>query len=132
MTGRTAGTATTLGATPLAGPASMLLSEEQLQTELVTVPIRRIVVRRHVVEERRMVEVVLRREELTVEERPLPGEAAVGSPGERTPLVVLLRQEEPVVTTRTVPYERVTVSVNSVQTDEVVTASVRHEKLESS
>ena len=84
--------------------------------------------RRRVVTEVQQIEVTVRREELEVYRVPIDGreQAPVGGPPE--PLVILLSEEVPVVHLQTRPYERVTVRVDTLTEDQVVTESVARER----
>ena len=107
--------------------AEVLLHQEQLRVATRRVPIEKVVVRRRVVSEVRQVEVTVRREELEVSRLPLDGteQAPLGPPPE--PLVILLSEEVPVVQLETRPYERVTVRVDAVAEQVVLTETVAQE-----
>lgn len=123
------------------GEGSVTLSAEQLVTATEWIESGQVRLRRRVVSESRMVEVVVRREELIVEVR----NAAVGQVGESyvgtaldgppvppplprgAPRVILLHEEVPEIVMRPRVYERVTVDV--VMSEEVAVwhDTVRHE-----
>lgn len=124
-----------------ADDASVVRSEERLQVGTRSVVRDRVRVRRRIVTEERSVQVQVRREELVVEHREVgqEGEAGVGDPGldagpvglaAREPLVLLLREEIPEVILRARPYERVTLTVDTVAGQEQVSADLRHEVVE--
>ena len=106
-------------------------SEEELSLEGRRVrTVKRVRVRRRVVEDFVDVRVPVRREELEVVEE----EIAAGSEhdGDAEPLServleVLLREEEPVITTRVFARERVTVTRVVVEDAQTVTESLRRE-----
>lgn len=111
----------------------VVLSEEQLVVETERVPAQHVRVRKEIVEEEVTVTVVLRHEELVIEREPIaPGDAPAESAGgpklDEAPIEIVLWAEEPVVTTRTVPTERVRVlrTLGSQQHD--VTAQLRRER----
>lgn len=108
------------------------LTEEQLLVDTQRVPAERVRLRKEIVEEEVTVTVVLRHEELVIEREPIqPGD----TPPERSdvpalgePMEIVLWAEEPVVTTRSVPAERVRVvrTLGSQQQD--LTAQLRRER----
>ena len=111
------------------GP-EVVLHEERLDvgTERDVV---RAVVRRRVVEETRRLEVTVRREVLEVEYLPADESERAAPPGPApSPVVVVLSEEVPVVTLQTRPYERVTVTVDSVEEQQQVSAQVGREQVE--
>lgn len=117
--------------------ASVVRSEERLRVGHTLVAAERVLVRRRVVTETRMVEVQVRREELVVERVPVgPGDRAAGAgalgtggPGTPGELVLELREEVPVLTTVVRPVERVRVRVERVAGTQQVTAELRHEEV---
>jgi uncharacterized protein (TIGR02271 family) len=111
----------------------VVLSEEQLVVETERVPAERVRVRKEIVEEEVTVTVVLRHEELVIEREPIqpgevPAESADGPKLDEPPIEIVLWAEEPVVTTRSVPTERVRVlrTLGSQQQD--LTAQLRRER----
>lgn len=109
----------------------MLRSEEHLAVDIVRVPLRRVTLRKQIVTEMRTVDVLVRREELVVEQQSLPSSAepvaAVSNIGE--PLRIVLHEEVPVITVTATPYQAVTVFVDVVDDTETVSDSVRHERI---
>lgn len=109
-------------------------SEEQLRVGMERRAVEVVRLRKRIVTEQRTVTVQVRREELVVERVPLPDtgdritdQAAAGP----EPYVLTLSQEEPVVELRTVPVERVRVTVVRVETEQrPVTAELRAEQIE--
>jgi uncharacterized protein (TIGR02271 family) len=108
------------------------LTEEQLLVDTQRVPAERVRLRKEIVEEEVTVTVVLRHEELVIEREPIqPGDTPperVDVPRLGEPMEIVLWAEEPVVTTRSVPAERVRVvrTLGSQQQD--VTAQLRRER----
>ncbi|MDQ1633755.1 MAG: hypothetical protein QOJ32_564 [Frankiaceae bacterium] len=110
--------------------AETLLSEERLLVGTKWVPRERLSVRRRVVTETRQVTVTVRREELLIDRAPVVDEAAVAAPSLPSPLVVVLREEVPVVEMQVRPYERVTVGVERISSEEVVGGVLGREQAE--
>lgn len=109
-------------------------SEEELSLEDRRVrTVKRVRVRKRIVEDWVEVRVPVRREELEVVEEDV-AEADAGTPdaeplSEQT-LELVLHTEEPVVTTRTVATERVTVTRQIVQDRQEVSERLRKEVIE--
>lgn len=104
-------------------------SEERPVVTTTRIPVERVVVRRRVVTEVRSVEVTLRREELEITSgRVAAGTREAGPAAE--PLVVVLSEEVPVVDVRARPYERVTVTTETVSSERQVTLELGHEEVE--
>lgn len=117
-----------VGANPSTEP-HVTLHEEQLQVRTVRAPHERVVIRRRITTEVRMVEVTVRREELHVERQPVDDAASPpGGDAARSPLVIILSEEVPVVGVETRPYERVTVTVDTVTQEHHVQESVAKER----
>jgi uncharacterized protein (TIGR02271 family) len=116
--------------------AEVVLSEEQLLVETQRVPTDRVRLRKTLVEEEITLTVTLRREELVIEREPVgPDEALVepvgaGGADLDAPLEIVLWAEEPVVTTRSVPTERVRLRRNVVTEDQQITTELRRERAE--
>jgi uncharacterized protein (TIGR02271 family) len=110
--------------------ADTVLSEERLLVGTKWVPRERLSVRRRVVTETRQVTVTVRREELLIDRAPVVDEAAVAAPSLPSPLVVVLREEVPVVEMQVRPYERVTVGVERISSEEVVGGVLGREQAE--
>ncbi|HEY6746674.1 MAG TPA: PRC and DUF2382 domain-containing protein [Mycobacteriales bacterium] len=96
----------------------------------------RVRLRKYVVTEMATVQVPVRREEVRLEHEPVPDvPAAGGSVTEVTDATdedreVILHAERPVVTTETVPVERVRLGKETVTGTETVSGEVRREKIE--
>jgi uncharacterized protein (TIGR02271 family) len=115
------------------------LSREQLRAGAEWVVAGHVGLSRRIVTETRMVEVTVRREELSVEtdaavspDGVITGARLDGEPSDapvldQAPMVFVLREEIPEVVTRTRAYEQVTVHVDIVQTEHEVTGTVRTE-----
>ena len=112
---------------PRPAAAEVVLHQEQLRVGTRRVPVEKVLVRRRIVSEVRQVEVTVRREELEVHRLPLDGREEGSAGGAPEPLVILLSEEVPVVQLHTRPYERVTVRVDTVTTQQAVTATVARE-----
>lgn len=121
-------------------PLVVTRSEERLAVGARRVERARVHVRRRVVTERLTVEVDVRREELVVEETPVPrdlhgvGPGASGtlspSPYRSEPLVVVLREEVPDVRVQVRPYEQVRIDVVEVTGSQQVAEELRKEVIE--
>ena len=106
----------------------IVLHEERLAVRLDRVATERVVLRRRVVTEVRQVDVTVRREELEIVRVPASGQEPVRSGPPRHPLVIVLSEEVPVVELVTRPYEQVVVHVDTVTTQQQVTADVQREQ----
>ncbi len=115
---------------PGAASAELTLHEDQLQVETERVSTHRVVLRRRIVTEVRQVEVTVRREELEVERRPLPGQPDTATAASSEPIVIVLSEEVPVVQLRTRPYEQVTVSVSTVAGKQDIAVTLDREEAE--
>ena len=105
------------------------LHEERLQVRTVWAPHERVVLRRRITTEVRRVEVTVRREELHVERQPVDHDASLpGGDATRSPLVIILSEEVPVVGVETRPYERVTVTIDTITQEHNVLESVAKER----
>lgn len=108
---------------------TVIRSEERLDVSTVRTATERVRIRKVVVTEERTVTVQVRREELVVEREPLDGPLeGDGAPPE--PLVIVLHAEVPVVSTRVVPVERVSVVVDRITAMRTVTEELRHERVD--
>lgn len=107
----------------------VVLHEERLRVQTREVPVERVVLRRRVVTEVRQVEVTVRREELEVHRLPVEGTRSARPESPRTTTIVL-SEEVPVVQLQTRPYERVTVTVETVAGQQQVSAEVSREQVE--
>jgi uncharacterized protein (TIGR02271 family) len=122
-------------AAPVAGdaPAEVVLSEEQLLVETQRVPAERVRLRKEIVTEEVTLTVTLRREELVIERASAGEDEALVEPsqdplGHDGALEILLWAEEPVVTTRSVPVERVRIRRDVVTEDQEITTELRRER----
>ena len=112
-----------------AADAEVVLHEERVHVDVVREAVRA-VVRRRIVTEVRTIEVTVRREVLEVEHLPAEGPALPGSREPRQALSLVLSEEVPVVTLEVQPYERVTLDVHTVTTEERVTTTSGQERAE--
>ena len=114
---------------------AMTRSEEHLVAGTREVAETRARLRKYVVTETVTVEVPVRREEVRLEHEPIPEAAAGGTVQDVTDATdverdMILHAERPVVTTETVPVERVRLGKEVVTGTETVTGEVRKEKIE--
>jgi uncharacterized protein (TIGR02271 family) len=124
-------------AAPTGDDDAMTRSEERLVTRGTrTEPTGRARLRKYVVTEERQVTVPVSREEVRLEQEPVGGtgtgpQHATDDRGDRgEEQVVTLRAQRPVVTTETVPVERVRLGKHTVTDEETVTGPVRKERIE--
>jgi uncharacterized protein (TIGR02271 family) len=143
-TGTAAGTSTgTAAGTDVSGPTTddaMTRSEERLAVRTERHVTGRARLRKFVTTEIVTVEVPVRREEVRLVHEPLEGAAPgadAGEPYDGPPLdladgehVMVLHEERPVVTTETVPVERVRLSTETVTETRAVSGEVRTEHIE--
>lgn len=113
---------------------AMTRSEEELQVGTVRRQAGRARLRKYVVTENVAMTVPVRREELRVEREPITG-GNVGAATEGPPISeaeheVVLHEEQPVVSTQTVPKERVRLTKETVVSDQQVSADLRKEQIE--
>ncbi|MFC3688503.1 DUF2382 domain-containing protein [Aquipuribacter hungaricus] len=119
---------------------AMTVSEERLTVGTERHAVGRARLRKYVVTEMRTVEVEVRREEVRLEHLPAGGGDPAtdgGVPYDGPPVdvteadpVVVLHEERPVVTTETVPVERVRMATGTVTSTESVSGEVRREHVE--
>ena len=109
------------------GTAEVVLSAEQLSVGVERVPVERVRVSKRIVEELRTIQVPLRREELVLTRETLASTGPVPGAAPVEDLVMVLHEEVPVVSVTTQAYERVTVSVETVTTEEVLRTELRTE-----
>lgn len=114
----------------MSGPdVTVIRSEERLGVSTVRTATERVRIRTVIVTEERTVTVQVRREELVIEREPLDGPLeGDGEPPE--PLVIVLHAEVPVVSTRVVPVERVSVVVDRITAMRSVSEEVRRERVD--
>ncbi|MWV50670.1 DUF2382 domain-containing protein [Rathayibacter sp. VKM Ac-2803] len=113
----------------MSDPVSVIRSEERLEVTTVRIATERLRIRRVIVTEERTVTVRLRREELVIEREPVES-SPVGDSPVAGPVTMVLHAEEPVVTTRVVPVERVSVIVDRITAMRTVSDSVRKERVD--
>jgi uncharacterized protein (TIGR02271 family) len=116
-------------------PDAMTRSEEHLVAGTPEVEATRVRLRKYVVTETVTVQVPVRREEVRLEHEPVPEAAPGGSVTEVTDAPdeerdMILHAERPVVTTETVPVERVRIGKETVTGTETVSGEVRRERIE--
>jgi uncharacterized protein (TIGR02271 family) len=118
---------------------AMTRSEEQLRVRTERETVGRARLRKYVVTENVEVTVPVRREVVRVEQEPVAGgdpasrDAAgpdTGVPVEDDVTEVVLHAERPVVTTETVPVERVRLAKQTFTEDRTVTGDVRKERID--
>jgi uncharacterized protein (TIGR02271 family) len=119
----------TTGTTSDRDRESMRLHEERLQARTEPVQAGEVTVGKDVVTERQEMDVPVRREEVTVERRPIEGQPARGEIREGGEEIRVPVHEERVdVDKRTVAYEQVDVNTRQVQDTEHVAGDVRREE----
>lgn len=110
---------------------TVIRSEERLDVTTVRTATERLRIRKVIVTEERTVTLQVRREELVIEREPLEGTVS-GEATPPSPLTFVLHAEQPIVATRVVPVERVSVIVDRITEMRSVTDSVRRERVEMS
>ena len=122
----------TIPAEPEPTGEEVVLTEEQLLVDTERVPAQRVRLRKEIVTEEVTVTVVLRHEELVIEREPIqPGDVppeAADAPKLDEPMEIVLWAEEPVVTTRSVPTERVRVLRTQGSQQQDLTTQLRRER----
>ena len=123
---------------------AMTRSEERLVASTEVYPVGRARLRKYVVTEDVQITVQVRREELRVEQEPIPEgsrelvadpdvfgpDEVFGGPTGGTVFEIVLHEERPVVTTEIVPVQRVRLT-KVVHTDEqIISGTVRKERIE--
>ncbi len=113
---------------------AMTRSEERLTVDTERQEVGRARLRKYVVTEEVQVTVPIRREEVRLEREPVTGDnrrAAESGPDiSEAEYEITLYEERPVVTTETVPVERVRLSKHVVTEEETVGGEVRKERIE--
>ncbi len=112
-----------------AGDDAMTRSEERLRVGTRSEPAEKVRLRKYLVTEERQITVPVTREEVRLERVPVTGDEPAGEPAEPAGDMVL-HAEEPVVSTRTVPVERVRLDKETVLHEETVTRPVRREQID--
>ena len=114
---------------PAAPDDAMTRSEERLRVSTRQEPAEKVRLRKYLVTEERQITVPVTREEVRLERVPVtddePDEEPAGPGGD-----LILHAEEPVVSTRTVPVERVGLGKETVVHEETVTRPVRREQID--
>lgn len=109
----------------------IIRSEEQLRVEVVRTAVETVRVTRRIVTETVQLPVTIRREEISVTRIPATGSRPTdASPDWIEDLVLVLHEEVPVVSLQVRATERITVGVDTVTTEQVVSADVRREQVE--
>jgi len=108
---------------------AMTRSEERLRVSTRPEPVEKVRLRKYLVTEERQITVPVTREEVRLERVPVtddePAEEPAG-PAED----LILHAEQPVVSTRTVPVERVRLDKETVVHEETITRPVRREQID--
>jgi uncharacterized protein (TIGR02271 family) len=115
------------------GPAgdAMTRSEERLVAGTRSEPVTKVRLRKYLVTEQRQVTVPVTREEVRLEEVPISPDEAPSAPDEdERDAAMTLHAERPVVSTETVPVERVRLTKETVRGEETVTHPVRKERID--
>ena len=110
------------------GDDAMTRSEERLVAHTEQEPVEKVRLRKYLVTEERQITVPVTREEVRLER--VPADAPDADDDDITPTDVILHAQQPVVTTETVPVERVRLGKETVTEDETITRPVRKERIE--
>jgi uncharacterized protein (TIGR02271 family) len=112
----------------------MTRSEERLRVGTEQVETGRARLRKYIVTEQQSVDVPISREEVRVEREPITdanrGEALSGTEITEDEHEIVLHEERPVVTTETVPVERVRLGTETLTRQEKISGEVRKERVE--
>ncbi len=109
----------------------VIRSEEQLRVQVVRTAVETVRVTRRIVTETVQIPVTIRREEFSLTRTPATGSRPTQASADRIEnLVLVLHEEVPVVSLQVRATERVTIGVDTVSTDQVVSADVRREQIE--
>jgi len=109
---------------------SVIRSEERLSATTVRTATERVRIRKVVVTDERTITVQLRREELVIEREPLDAPHQADDSEPPAPITLVLHAEQPILTTRIVPTERVSVLVDRIVQMRTVTDSVDKERVD--
>lgn len=110
---------------------SVLRSEERLRASTQTVETGRVRLRKYVVTSQQKITVPIRREEVHVTREPVkPGEAGTDAKIGEEEREVILHEERAVVVKETVPVERVSLDIETIQENRDVSDTVRREEVE--
>jgi uncharacterized protein (TIGR02271 family) len=113
---------------------AMTRSEERLVVGTRREPTTKVRLRKYLVTEEKRITVPVTREEVRLEEVPVTGdesdESTDADAGADAGQEVTLKAQRPVVTTETVPVERVRLGKETVQDEETVKGAVRKERIE--
>ncbi|HEX8343920.1 MAG TPA: PRC and DUF2382 domain-containing protein [Actinoplanes sp.] len=113
---------------------AMTRSEERLNVSTERQQVGRARLRKYIVTENQTITVPVRREEVRLEREPITGdnvgEAYDGPDITEAEAELTLHAERPVITTETVPVERVRIGKETVTEQETVAAEVRKEQIE--
>jgi len=119
---------------PASAPDAMTRSEEQMHVGTETAETGRVRLRKVIVTENVTQTIPVSHEEVRVEREPITDanvdQAMAGEPLSTAEHEVILHAERPVVTTETVPVERVRLSKDTVAGETTVTGEVRKEKID--
>jgi uncharacterized protein (TIGR02271 family) len=119
---------------PVAAERSLTLSEERIGVSTVRVPARRVRLEKYVVTETRTMTVQVSREEVRLVDVELTDTDLTDGPAPTDTMSdagrwLTLSEERVVVTTETVPIERVRLEVSTVVEDRIVSEDVRREQV---
>jgi uncharacterized protein (TIGR02271 family) len=112
----------------------MTRSEERLNVSTQREQVGRARLRKYIVTEQQQITVPVRREEVRLEREPITGdnvgEAYDGPALTEAEAEMTLHAERPVITTETVPVERVRIGKETVTEEQTVAGEVRKEQIE--
>lgn len=118
---------------------SILINAERITTQGSWIISGTLRLRREIRTETRMLEILVRREILTVDYQEAPGAGSAGQPdqavealeppNERPPVSFVLHEEQPEVILRAQPYEIVTARFSRARTGHTINESLRHEEV---
>jgi uncharacterized protein (TIGR02271 family) len=121
-------------AAPVDGEDAMTLSEEHLRVGTETVETGKVRLRKYIVTEMVTQTVPVSHEEVRLEREPITDanrdQAMTGQPITEADYEVTLHEQRPIVTTETVPVERVRLATETVSGEEEVSGQVRKEQID--
>lgn len=106
--------------------------EEQLRVSTERLPVETVRIERVVVTEQRTITVEVSHEEVRITREPITESSTpvASAPQQRAPIVMILREERIDITKSLVPVEKITLHVDTVTVDQIVTEDVRLERID--
>lgn len=118
---------------PSEHPAPVTRREERLRISKETIPRETVRVEKVIVTEQRTFTVDVRREEIRITRQPIADDDPLPTADRdhpTVPIVLILREEQLVLTTVTVPVEKITVDIADVISEHHVSESLQGERID--